>query len=363
MLLFSDVPFVEQFKVSRVLQDLVEMAWLENNIYIIQPGRRIRVFSDQAPFNELPGGIELNRMRHPFSIVSSATHRSLFISDTSDQCKCIWQITMPGKRVKRWDMDGAVPWQLSITPDDELLVVHARGRDDGEDDDEEEEEEDDDDEDDDGEDYFIHSLGVINLIDCSWTRMVPIPNTVRALFSAAKLPNQKLVISYGESRRDNKYKIGILSEDGESFTRTFDLEMFPSIQDKQWCPFQLQISDDGELFVADRDGGRVFLFNSRLTDYQIINNSYRQYKSITSILYIKNRRQILVWGAQLENVPLPGNVVSVYSLSPCSLIKPKHGNDVATGTIKRKRRFDATTQRSTGCKKSLKRRKEKMITE
>ena len=183
-----------------MLRDVVEMAWLENNIYILQPGmRRIRVFADQAPFDELPGGIELNRLKHSFSLVASAKHRSLFISDTSNQC--IWQIKMPGKRVKRWDMDGGVPWQMSITPDDELLVVHARGRDDGEDDDEEEEEEDDDDEDDDGEGYFIHSLGVINLIDCSWTRMVRIPNTMRALFSAAKLPNQKLVISYGESRR------------------------------------------------------------------------------------------------------------------------------------------------------------------
>ena len=75
MLLFVDVPFVEQFKVSRVLQDVVEMAWLENNIYVIQPGmRRIRVFADQAPFKELPGGIELNRMRHPYSIASSAPH-------------------------------------------------------------------------------------------------------------------------------------------------------------------------------------------------------------------------------------------------------------------------------------------------
>ena len=231
-------------------------------------------------------------------------------------------------------MDGAVPWQLSITPDDELLVVHARGRDDGEDDDDGDDEEEVDDEDDDEEDYFIHSLGVINLIDCSWTKMVRIPNTMRALFSAAKLPNQKLVISYGESRRDNKYKIGILSEDGESFSRTFDLEMFPTIHEKQWCPFHLQISADGELFVADRDGGRVFLFNSRLTDYQIITNNYCKFTSITSILYIKNRQQLLVWGNQSENVPEPGSVVSVYNLSPCSLIKSKYG----------KRHFDATTQ-------------------
>ena len=206
------------------------------------------------------------------------------------------------------------------------------------------------------DDASFYSLGVINVTERTWASTIRVSNTVKIILSAVKSSNQNFILSYGESNHDEKYKIGILSKDGESFTRTFDLDLFASIQEKQWCPINLSVSDDGGIFVADCVGGRVFLFNSRLTDYQIITNNSRQLSTIATILHIKNRQQLFVWGALSENVPAPGSVVLVLSLSPCSLIKPKYYMDVATG-IKRKRHVDITPKLSTGCKQLAKKKK------
>ena len=121
---FADTPSVEQFKVRKLKdQDGIQIAWLDNKIYVIQGGLdRVRIFADEAPFNELQDRIEMEGLGDSTRLVASVCSQLLVISD--DTNKCFWKIQLPGNEVTRWDMDppGSV-LSMSITSDDELLVA------------------------------------------------------------------------------------------------------------------------------------------------------------------------------------------------------------------------------------------------
>ena len=82
--------------------------------------KRVRVFSDQAPFNELPEGIEIKELEYAYGMAASATARSLFISDNFRSSVRV--IELPKNVLKEFDA-GYSPSHMSITPDDDLLVV------------------------------------------------------------------------------------------------------------------------------------------------------------------------------------------------------------------------------------------------
>ena len=55
------------------------MAWFENKIYVTYHGiKRVRVFADHAPFNELPEGIEIKKIELPVWYGGECIH-SFFI--------------------------------------------------------------------------------------------------------------------------------------------------------------------------------------------------------------------------------------------------------------------------------------------
>ena len=104
--------------------------------------------------------------------------------------------------------------------------------------------------------------------------------------------------------------------DGKTFIRTFDLKMFQSIRLKPWCPCYFVVKEDGQMFVADSFEQRVFCFNSKFTDYQIISDPGKDFSDSPTMIFIKEKQQLLVCrpGVDARTVD-----VSVHHLSPCSL--------------------------------------------
>ena len=109
---------------------------------------------------------------------------------------------MPGKGVKRWNMDDKGLEQLSITPDNDLLVVlqcsvhdddgdddNDGDDDDGDDDDDDGDDDDDDDDDDDG---LFYSLGVINVTESTWASTIRVSSKVKFLLSAVRSAKSEL---------------------------------------------------------------------------------------------------------------------------------------------------------------------------
>ena len=104
--------------------DGIQMAWLDNKIYVVQNGlERVRVYADEAPFNELQDEIKLKGLDNPMGLYASACSQSLLIGDVINDC--FWKIQLPGEEVSRWDINDPPGRALamSITPDDELLAV------------------------------------------------------------------------------------------------------------------------------------------------------------------------------------------------------------------------------------------------
>ena len=87
---------VEQFKVRRVTDKEMSLTWLANKIYVIYYNiKRIRVFSGQAPFNELPEAIELKGAGFLWTIVADKASQSLFISDAEG-----WELHLEDTTIK-----------------------------------------------------------------------------------------------------------------------------------------------------------------------------------------------------------------------------------------------------------------------
>ena len=248
------------------------------------------MFADQAPFNELPEGIEIEGLGGSKRLTACAANRSIFISDRRNQC--IWKIQMPSRELIRWDIHPRSPSSLSITPHMELLAVVDEDNDDFYDDDDE----DDDDEDNEQGIFELLYLQVYKLENGSLTRSMLLPREVQSVTCAAKLPNETFVISYSKGIADD-IKIGILSTDGKnlSFIRTLDLEFFESIKLKPWQSMDdFVVKDDGEIFFVDCFGGRVIWFNSKLTNYRIISSNDYQLDMPENISFITERQQLMI---------------------------------------------------------------------
>ena len=318
-IVFLDIPLVEQFRLRRVTKERIEIAWLENKIYVTYFGiKRVRVFSDQVPFNELPEGIEIKELLFARGMAASATTRSLFISDSLG-C-CVWKIEFPNNILKCYHCFLLVPTLISITPDDELLVVV----------------------DDDRMGlctpvHYTFSIKIVSQSDFSQIRYIQVPLTVYYIFCAAQLLNKSIAISYGTDYDAFEIWISILSIDGEVL-RNFDPNVFESIRQNPWYPKYFAIKENGDIFVIDSERGRVFLFNSRLSDYQLISYNDRRLERPTRIVYIKEKEQLLVH----EHIGLLSGTfphLSVFHLGPCNLIQRRNDEErVSVTKITRKRK-------------------------
>ena len=77
------------------------MAWLENKIYILYIGSTtLRVFTDQAPFDELLEAVQIPTLGKPLNMIANAVSRAIFISDCIGY---IYKIQMPTGKIRRWE--------------------------------------------------------------------------------------------------------------------------------------------------------------------------------------------------------------------------------------------------------------------
>ena len=307
---------------TRVKKDReIDIAWLENKIYVTYTGiRRIRVFADQAPFHELPEGIEMPKTVDPSGMAASAVSRSLFISDAYEGS--VWRIQFPRKTISEISV-GYEARQVAITPNDELLVV-IKG-------------------------YYDNHLpsfriDVHQLSDNTRTKSFLLPREVTDLTCAVQSPNTNFVISYSRDYSLQFYWITILSPDGQVI-RTFDPTLFESIVQNPWCPYHFAITENGDIFFIDCNGGRVYLFNSEMTDYQIMAYNNYTLEGPCRIVYIKEKQQLLVHEDRDGLNTSSESHLSIFHLGPCNLIQLRNDEEVVVRRITRKRKaFDFTSK-------------------
>ena len=77
---------------------------------------------------------------------------------------------------------------------------------------------------------------------------------------------------------------------------------------------------------TDSLNGRVFLFNSQLTDYQLISYNDQRLQSPGRIVYIRDREQLIM----REDIAIALDYVahiSVFHLGPCNLIQGRNDEE------------------------------------
>ena len=273
-------------------EDLLDahVAWLDNKIYVAHYGMKgVRVFTDRTPFTELPERINIKKFEHPCGMVASTISNSIFISDMYPS---IWKIQLPDYKLCRMKFSSDYPEHLSITPDNELLAVMGLGE---------------------------NSLDFFCLEDLSRTKSISVPFRCKEISCAAQLPNKNIVISYAKDFFGDTVRICILTADGDVI-RKFDPDMFELFQLNPWCPANFAVADDGRLFIVDKKNDRLFLFNSQMTDFHLLNIPFRSVDiDIPRIVCIKGRQQLLVVCEDIDK--LNEICLSMFHLSPCNLIR------------------------------------------
>ena len=278
------------------------MAWFENRIYVVHSDIKIvRVFADQAPFNELPEGVVLKQQVHPYGIATHAPSRSIYISDIN--WGFIWKLQFPQKTVSRISirLKRYKARNISVTPNDELLVLMSDFYEGG---------------------HPRNAIELFKLSNFTLTKSFYLPREFCEVMCAVQSPNKNIIVSYSKHIISEFCWIGILSADGDHI-RTFDSSIIESVHPYLWYPHFFTITDDGDIVVISDT--EVFWFNSQLTDYRIISNRDYKPEGAIRVVYVKEKQQLLVLEAR---GPISEQVtaLSVYHLSPCSLLQPS-GNE------------------------------------
>ena len=289
-------------------EEQVYFAWLNNKIYVTHSSfNGVRVFSDQTPFTEFPEQITMSELCFPCGMVASTSSNSILISD--NEPSCIWKIQLPDHKISRIDVCPDAG-HLSITPDDELLVVNASDS----------------------------LFDIFSLKDFSRTNSIEIPLYCFMIPCAAQMPNKNIIFSYTELEDlEDMYIICIMTTEGD-VVRKFDPNMFEYFQRIPWQPSFFTTNDAGQLFISDSNYGRLFVFNSQMTDFHIVSNFKFETHELPRIVYMKDRQQLLVSDENSEGIIS----LCVIHLSPCNLIRGRNDEVIIPASnksqFKRKRR-------------------------
>ena len=314
-----------------------KLTWFENNIYVISfRSNTVRVFSGEAPFDETPNSIFIMGMTHPNDIVASPVNRSIFISEAFSNR--FWKIQMSDRSVSQHGVENGMAWTMCVTAAEEMILVVERefeinceldeGYDDDDDsvmeDDEDDDEEDDqyefedyDDSDDCDPEYFFH-LYIYNIVDVTLLKMIKVTRRVEQINHVVQLSSRNFLITHLNWSIPNVSLVSELSSDGKQFLRTFDFRKFKSIPTPPCYLHYLAITRDEQVFVVDRLGKRVFLFNKKLDDYQILEFNNRELvsrqRSNMNMTYVEHKKQLIVAGEKGSKL-----MVYVLHLSPCDV--------------------------------------------
>ena len=217
-------------------------------------------------------------------MVACTLSNSIFISDRN----YIWKIQLPNNKLSRTRVHSETG-HLSITPDNELLAVME-----------------------------YTSLEIFSLEDLSRMKSISVPFPCDDISCASQLPNKNFIISYTKDEEGLIHWICILTSDGDVIQK-FDPNIFESIQRNPWCPIYFAVDDDGRIFIGDSNCGRLFVFDSQMTDFHLLSNiQFRPTGRVPMIVYIMGRQQLLLCEECVDRTSI---CLSVFHLSPCNLIR------------------------------------------
>ena len=276
-------------------------------IYILYFGSTtIRVFSDQAPFDELREAIQIPTLGKSLDMLANAASRSIFISDGRGY---IYKIQMPTGEISRGKIcsfngkSGFITrMSNSMLLNNCLVTSFLYG------------------------DYEFgptrFELQLISPIDSCLKgyAVTPLPNDMKYIGHVVHSPKNFFIISYSKTSSFTQCWISILSCDGERI-RTFEPELGSVL--KNPGGFTFAMDDDRNIFVADFGSDKVIWMNSNLTDYRNILQRNHEIKSPCNIVYIPEKRQLLV--QERNRVGPFGSLYSIYvfHLSPCNLVQQR----------------------------------------
>ena len=279
------VPVIDD---TGIIDDKVEIAWLDHAIYMTYIGlQSVLVFGDKDPFDEL-ADIEIVDLERPWSMVSNASNRSIYICD--GDAHCIWKIQMPEQEVSRRTIAGN-PRNLAISSDGELLAIVGYPVDV-------------DPEEIDYENLFIDIFQPGNL---QQTKSISLPAEMTFVWCFGQSADGNFIISHTDVINDD-IKISIVSTDGDRIIRTLDPQAASANRSNTFCfwsSFYFTFIDDGQILVVDKFAGRIILLDSQLSDYKIVwSKDYQPLKPARTV-YNSESRVLLVQDS--EKVLAPGS--------------------------------------------------------
>ena len=250
------------------------------------------MFADRAPFEELEEPIEVPEMKDPRSSASSADTRSIFFGEAG----CIWRIQMPEKESTRLEVDGQLS-NISITPNGDLLagvseIVKI------------------------GSHKRKCELDIFNLRNAS-RKKIPLPKQICLIDCVVQSQNENFIISYlDENNNWEECFISILSNDGMNFIKNVDTRSFRTLPNK-FTLYSFVVKEDGQIFVTDRFGARVLLFNSDFTGCRDLSTNGQVVGGYSSMIYIPEKQQLF---ANANERFSPNKFISVFHLSRCDTV-------------------------------------------
>ena len=291
------------------------MVWLEPAIYITYHSiEAVRVFADQAPFQELEP-ILIKDMEAPDSMTASAQNQTIYISDSIDER--IWRIQLSNKKWTRLTFpSGHFPWQLSVTPKNELLVVFGRvyycSMEDGpivsip---------------DTPGGDNILKnqrayfSIELFQLENDRRKTFIPLPKYIEAVGCVVQLLDENFVISHSNDMSSSEYFVSLVSFNDGKIIRTLDSRFFSwTCRTELYIqPHQIAVNDEGFIILADSELSKIIILNPQATEFSTISNKEFQPFHPKRIVY--NNGRLLVQTAKPINKSDPKyHYIPVFSI-------------------------------------------------
>ena len=266
-----------------ILDEKVEIAWLDHAIYMTYTGlRSVLVFADKDPFDELVD-IEIADLKNPWSMVSNAKNRSIYICDGEDHR--IWRIQMPKQEVSQRTIAG-YPMRLAISSNGGLLAIvgYPVDMETG------------------VENLFIEVFQPRNL---QRTKSISLPEEIAHVWCFGQSPDGNFIISHTDVIMDD-FKISIVSTNGDRIIRTLDpVAASQNRPNTFYSTYYFTFIDDGQIIVVDKYEGQILLLDSQLSDYTVISSNEYQPLQPTRIVYNRGTRMLLI--QDTEEVVAPGS--------------------------------------------------------
>ena len=177
---------------TAAMKSMCGVTWLENKIYTnCYSSTKVHTFQDHEPFNE-ETPIEIKDIQQSYDMASSKKDRAIFICGTDDNNRCVWRIQMPNKIIRRYKING-LPWRLSVTPSDDLLVLVIR--------------------------QDLLYLNIYRSSDVKQLQSTLMPTEIKKMYHAVQTTNGNFVVACDDQNFPDRFMVREISKDGTQFLR------------------------------------------------------------------------------------------------------------------------------------------------